>query len=150
MENVKSFFAQIYDNSMGIQNIVGSIAGIILLVFAIWLVFAFIGMVGTSSEQVYHIPDFAIKIGYVLLWICAVMLLVFGSVNAYKGHTMSGLVGIAFGLLWCLSVVFNFNFDFGVGDNAVKLCMSADTWKIIANKNRIMNWNLEPKPLSNM
>lgn len=140
MERIRNLFEQINENTMNIQNIAGAVFGLILFVFALWLVFGFIFMIGSSGESWYHLPEQVIKIGNIILWICAVLLIVFGSVNIYKGHTYQGLVAVAFGLLWVLAVVFSFRLDFSMGDGAVNLCMSANKWNVAAQDNLIKNW----------
>lgn len=140
MESVKRLFDQINDNSMNIQNLVGGVAGLILFVFALWTICGFLYMVGSNGSTWYHISEQVIKIGNIILWVCAVLLLVFGSVNIYKGHTVQGLVAIAFGLLWVVAVVFSVRLDFSMGDGAINLCMSANKWNVAVKDNLIKNW----------
>lgn len=140
MEKIKNFFELINKNTLNIQNVAGAVFGLTLFVFALWIVVAFIYVIGRSSETWYHIPEQAIKVSKIILWICAVLLIVFGGVNVYKGHTYQGLIAIAFGLLWVLAVIFNFRLDFSIGDGAVNLCMGADKWNVVAQENLIKSW----------
>jgi hypothetical protein len=150
MEFIRNFFNKIYDNSLKIQNYTGLIYGLLSLLFVLIFIGAIIYFAKGGELHSLSFVGGIFKVMYVLVWICAVLLIIFGSINIYKGATWYGIIAIIFGLLWVMIHIFNIGFDFEMVDNATQLCFSSDIWNLIAAKNYIRNIGLKPEPTSNL
>ena len=141
MENVRVFFNRIYDNSLQIQNIAGLSSGILSFVLVLILIgtMVYINYKARKMEQyiewslVGDLPILyqIIKIIYILIWVCAVILIIFGSINIYKGNKLYGSIALTFGLLPVLMYIFNIELTFDYTDKSASMCLNGNILKFI-------------------